>query len=132
MSRLADFIYKRLGPDWCGMPAPPPHKVLYFQHDQGGNVGAVASTHPNDGAEVWLGTMNRWHCFYRMRDARRLAWWILWDVWAVGSWFGLRRALWYWALNVRCKRHEKKMRPAGTPAPERGGRTSGPSAGGAS
>lgn len=30
--------------------------------------------------------------------ALRLAWWLLWAVWARGTWCGLKTAVWRWAL----------------------------------
>ena len=45
---------------------------------------------------------------YGLEDARKLAWFTLWDWWTKSTWFGLKRRLWYWALRVRCERFERR------------------------
>jgi hypothetical protein len=59
------------------------------------------ATTGNDGFELWLGYPHKWHAFYRSDHARRLAWFILWEWWIKGTWCGLKRNLWYWALHIR-------------------------------
>jgi hypothetical protein len=53
----------------------------------------------NDGFELWLGYRHQWLFTCRAADARRLAWFVLWRWWVVGTWCGLRRWLWYRALR---------------------------------
>src|SRR5687767_4784029 len=53
----------------------------------------------NDGFELWVGFRSKWLFWCRQQDARRLAWWVLWDVWAKGTWFGLKRRIYYVALR---------------------------------
>lgn len=99
--RLAKWIHNKLGDDWGGSQAPPGvNAELDFGEIDNGRPMYVARTYPNDGSDLWLGTPNNWHVFYRAQDARRLAWFILWDWWVVGTWFGLKRKIWYWALRI--------------------------------
>ncbi len=58
----------------------------------------------NDGFELWMGYPNEWHHHMHSKDARRLAWFILWTWWAKGTWFGLKRWIWYKALNKHVNR----------------------------
>lgn len=42
-------------------------------------------------------------------DFRKLALWYLWR-WAWGEWFGLRRRLFYWYLNLQVERMQRRTR----------------------
>jgi hypothetical protein len=53
----------------------------------------------NDGFELWVGYPDRWLFHCRHEDARRLARFILWECWAKGTWFGLKRWLYYLILR---------------------------------
>ncbi len=98
---IARYIHKRLRargsePISPGIPGTEP-ELIFGEPDDRGRPMHVATTYNNDGHELWLGYHTKWHVFYKARDARRLAWFILWDWWAVSTWFGLKRKLWYWA-----------------------------------
>lgn len=100
---LAKHIYNRLGPDYGGTPSPPGTEcsLIFGEPDDDGDPLHIATTHNNDGFELWLGyRLGKWHVFYPDREARKLAFFILWDWWAKATWFGLKRKIWYWALNV--------------------------------
>jgi hypothetical protein len=100
MIKIARWIYEHLGDDYGGNPSPPGQgKGVDFGIIEHGDPQHIARIY-NDGFELWLGTMRKWHVFYSAQDARRLAWFILWDWWAVSTWFGLKRKIWYWALHV--------------------------------
>ena len=104
--KIAKWIYHR-GPDWGGCPSPPGTEcVLHFGdvYEETGRYSYVATTYNNDGFELWIGTPNKWHVFYSAKQARRLAWFILWDWWFVSTWFGVKRKIWYWALHLDCER----------------------------
>jgi hypothetical protein len=99
--KFAYWINNKLGDEWGGSSAPPGvNAELDFGEIDNGRPMYVARACCNDGHELWLGTPNTWHVFYRAKDARRLAWFILWEWWAKGTWFGLKSKIWYWALHV--------------------------------
>lgn len=103
---VADAIYERLGEDWGGFPNPPGDHL-------GIDLPMGDSTNPrdryvvrtnNDGFELWIGYPDKWLWHCSAHEARKVAWFVLWRWWGVGTWFGLRRKLWYWALRQRVKR----------------------------
>lgn len=99
---LAQWVYCRLGDDYGGSPSPP-GVVCHLEFggcDDDGLPTEIATTN-NDGFELWLGWRSEWHVFYKAKDARRLAWFILWTWWVKGTWCGLKRWLWYRALSYR-------------------------------
>jgi hypothetical protein len=113
--RLADWIFTYLGgggDGWC-VPPGANSRLEFGEPSDDGRPMHVATTYNNDGFELWLGyRKGRWHCFFQARDARRLAWWILWRWWFMDTWCGLKRTIWYWALHrrvtaYRCKPEEK-------------------------
>jgi hypothetical protein len=80
-----------------------------FQLQMAIQQGYVPKTCLLGGAVVMSEVM----CFnFRTPDARRFAWWLLWKVWIVGTWCGLRRNLWYWALSVRCSSYSRLLTPS--------------------
>ena len=100
--KLARWMFHKLGDDFHGAPSPPgsTYRLEFGETDDDGLPMEIATTGNNDGFELWLGWRSEWHVFYQAKYARRLAWFILWTWWARGTWFGLKRRLWYWALNV--------------------------------
>lgn len=103
---VADAVYERLGEEWGGNASPPGDHL-------GIDLPMRGSTHRddryvvrtnNDGFELWIGTPHEWYWHCSAADARKVAWFVLWRWWGVGTWFGLRRKLWYWALRQRVKR----------------------------
>lgn len=100
--KLARFIYNKLGDDWGGTPSPPGVncRLEFGEPDDDGQPMHIATTDNNDGFELWIGYSHKWLFFTRAEHARKLAWFILWQWWAKGTWFGLKRKLWYWALHV--------------------------------
>jgi hypothetical protein len=102
--KFAYWIDKKFGEDFGGNSAAPGSTAeLNFGEMDGARPMYVARTYPNDGHDLWLGTPEKWHVFYSEKEARRLAWFILWDWWAVSTWFGLKRKIWFWALGVIVK-----------------------------
>jgi hypothetical protein len=100
--QIARWINKLLGDDWGGSASPPGMlaELDFGEPEDDGRPMHVARTYCNDGAELWLGYHWKWLAHYDARDARRLAWFILWTWWAKGTWFGLKRWIWYKALHV--------------------------------
>lgn len=87
-------IMKLLGEDEDGLTPPGSSQSLRL-----GEAG-YATTYNNQGHELWLGADGLgWHVFYKAKDARRLAWFILWTWWTIGTWCGLKRRIYYWALQ---------------------------------
>ncbi len=102
--RFADALYTLLGGEWCGTTCVPAGQITFRWEDMG--CKRVASV-TNDAFELYIGRPDEWWGSIRREQARRLAWFILWRWWVRGEWFGLRRAIWYWALNKRCARYRQ-------------------------
>jgi hypothetical protein len=99
MATIARRIMKLLGDDEDGYAPPGTKQRLRFAQRKGFEATYYATTDNNEGHELWLGVDGLgWQAHYRAAAARRLAWFILWDWWIVGTWCGLKRRLWYWAL----------------------------------
>jgi hypothetical protein len=92
--RLSNWIYEHLGDRWCGSAVPPgDHRNLPFGHKM---VAYVF----DDGGWLHIGWRDEMMANrITAADARKVAVFILWDWWALGTWFGLKRKLWYWALH---------------------------------
>lgn len=108
--RFAHWIHDVLGDEWGGSPSPPGsvQRLEFGEVDSGtGKPSYLATTYNNDGCEVWLWWAGKWAAFYREKDARRLAWFILWNWWARGTWFGLKRWIWYKSLHVIVESYKK-------------------------
>jgi hypothetical protein len=106
--KLDAWIYKNLGDEWGGSPSPPgtAAKLEFGEMDEGRPM-FVATTDGNDGFELWIGYRHKWLFHCREDDARRLAWFIVWDWWIKGTWFGLKRHIWYGALSRMVRRNKK-------------------------
>jgi len=101
--KLARWIQVLLGDRQFGHPTAPgtAQRLVFGDADDDGKPMQIATTYNNDGCELWLGyRRGRWQGFYRDRHARQLAWFILWTWWAKGTWFGLKRWLWYKTLHI--------------------------------
>lgn len=113
-TRFEDKLAHLLSDHWCGNDTiPGSSKEFRF----GESWPDIANPH-NDGSELWIGTMNRWHTHMNRPDAHRLAWWILVNWWAIGEWFGLKRWLWYKLLHRRVMRWEREMARTALGQPE--------------
>lgn len=108
--KIARWIYKVLGENWGGGMASPPgtSQEIEFGELDNGKPMYVATTYNNDGHEIWIAwNGGEWITFFNQKTARRLAWFILWDWWAVSTWFGVKRAIWYAALSVIVDNNKK-------------------------
>lgn len=99
---VARRIYNTLGDDCGGSPSPPGSacRLEFGEPGDDGRPMDIATTDNNDGSDLWLGWRSEWHVFYEAKHARRLAWFILWTWWVKGTWCGLKRRIWYWALHI--------------------------------
>ena len=70
----------------------------------------VAGT-SNDGFDMNIGyrDADRYSLSLRHEEARSLAWFILWHWWARGTWFGIKRRIWYWALRTKLNMHYERL-----------------------
>ena len=101
---IENWFYHALSTEWCGNDCVPcDYKTLRFKDDGCERVASIT----NDGFEISIGRPDEWWGSIRRKNARRLAWFILWDWWIWGEWFGLRRTIWYWLLHRRCERSNK-------------------------
>lgn len=100
--KLAYWLHSLLGDDWGGNSSPPGSvQSLEFGEPDEGKPMHTATTYNNDGHELWICyTHGKWLFHCRAEAARELAWFILWTWWAKGTWFGVKRRLWYWANHV--------------------------------
>lgn len=99
---IANILYHRLGADYGGTPSPPGSDARLSWKSRGDRE-KVASFRHDDGFSLHLGYMDAWQFDMQSKDAPRLAWFILWHWWIRGTWCGLRRKLWFWALHRRCE-----------------------------
>jgi hypothetical protein len=105
---IAQWVYRNLADEWGGSESPPGvNAKLDFGDLDNGRPMHIARTYCNDGHDLWLGTPNQWYVFYEAKYARRLAWFILWEWWAKGTWFGLKSKLWFWALHIKVEEHKR-------------------------
>jgi len=110
---IEEQLFDALGEEWCGNTTPPGDHLGFRLRDYGVEGGRESYYYvgtSNDGFELWLGTNSKWDTFMNAREARRLAWFILWRWWARGTWFGLRRAIWYRLLHRRINRWARAVR----------------------
>ena len=103
--KIAYWIHNKLGDDFGGNPSPPGSaQRLEFGELDNNKPMYVATTYNNDGHEIWLAwNGGAWITFFNQQTARQLAWFILWDWWAKGTWFGLKRKIWFMALSAIVK-----------------------------
>ena len=96
---LETRLYRWLGQYDGVIYTDPPGDRLYMCRTK----DSVIKT-GNDGSVLWIGTPDTWYWHCRFPEARKLAWFILWNWWAKSTWFGLRRWLWYRLLARQCNR----------------------------
>ncbi len=107
MARFYRFVHRLFGDRQCGNTVPP------------GDWLTTSLAYPpvvrisEDAFTLWMGTDDEWLCQMSRTDARKLALWIIFRWWIWSEWFGLRRVIWYWALNGVCKSYK----PFPTPEP---------------
>ncbi len=95
------FKYLSANPEeYCSVPGS--ECELEFGELDGDRPMFQATTYNNDGFEVYIyaPAERRWLVHFRAEEARRLAWFILWNWWVAATWFGLKRKIWYWALRT--------------------------------
>jgi hypothetical protein len=121
--RWERWIVETLGDrHWGGGPKSPPGQSAeldFGEWDAGyrlvspemwpsGRPAHHANFH-EDGGRFWLGTPTEWQFHCHASDALKLARFILWRYWAVGTWFGLKRRIWYWALGRMLERTRREV-----------------------
>lgn len=109
--KIEDWIFRWLSGDPSDHCVAPGDRLWHeFGPMDGDRPMFVAST-SNDGYELWLSyTLEKGYlAHYRMEEARRLAWIILWHWWGVSTWFGLKRKIWYWSLSRQVKRQKRSV-----------------------
>ena len=93
MRWIENTVYRCLGVEWCGLTGPPGDHLDY-------SLETWEAVHVSeDGFTLWIGTPDRWNIHLSRRDSHRLALWIIFRWWGLSEWFGLRRAIWFWALR---------------------------------
>lgn len=112
--RIAERIYdSAIAGQGTGRPMPPGDWLTteFGGADDDGKPLYHAMV-GNDGFDLYVGYRNqdRWLVSFGMRDALHLARFILWTWWVRGTWCGLRRRIWYWALHVKVTEHERKAK----------------------
>lgn len=93
---LSCWIYRHLSTKWGGGIHPPTDQRRIKFNIEG--VPRVVQVN-NDGFELMIGYPDKWQVTLTRHEARILARFVLW--WMVADWFGLRRAVWYWALKMK-------------------------------
>lgn len=110
--QISRWITNNLGDNFWGegnnCPPGTAQKLIFGEPDDDGIPMHIATTYNNDGFELWIGyRKGAWELFFKAEHARRLAWFILWDWWAKGTWFGLKRKIWYWGLHNIVESYKK-------------------------
>ena len=100
---LEQHIYHWLSDEWCGNDVVPASTLSHEIERFDGDTYKVASI-LDDGFALYLGYSTEWKFNITRSQARSLAWFIIWDWWVKGEWFGLRRRAWYWLLRRRVNR----------------------------
>ncbi len=110
---LANLMYRRLGRNLHGdgCPNPPGDRLRVELPYRGSRPDYLVAATSNDGFDLLVGSPDEWHLILEPKQARRLAWFVLWNWWFLGTWFGLRRALWYWALNRKLMASRQVAQP---------------------
>ena len=99
---VEDKLYHLLSDHWGnGDHAPSTSTEFRFSTNSWPEIASLRE----DSSVVWIGTMSEWHTNFERRDARRLGWWLLWDWWVKGEWFGWRRWAWYKLLRRRVAKY---------------------------
>jgi hypothetical protein len=104
--RFAHWIIRTLGDNWGGNNAPPGVEQRLDLLWKDGKQKFYATTYNNDGFELWMGTPCGWWGFLSAPEAHKLAKFILWDWWMVGTWCGLKRWIWYKSLHTVCESYK--------------------------
>lgn len=100
--KIAYWIQNKLGDDFGGSASPPgsAQRIEFGELDNNKPM-YVATTRNDDGHNIWIAwNGGKWITFFSQKTARQLAWFILWEWWAKGTWFGLKRKIWYMALSA--------------------------------
>ena len=96
--RVQRFTGDRDEPGSFDAPPGSLAQLAFGPADDDGAPLYVASAR-NDGFDLFIGYRDRWLFHCEARHMRRLAWWVLWEWWAKGTWCGLKRRIYYAALT---------------------------------
>lgn len=109
---LGTWFYQHLGIQHGGGMFGPPgsRSELHFGRDHCNKQPTkIAATYSNDGFDVMLGYPDEWRYSLRAGEARRFAWWVLWDWWVVSTWCGIKRTLYYWGLDRHIQQSNRRL-----------------------
>jgi hypothetical protein len=115
LNRVAKIIDERLGTEWGGkgggMHPPGDHLRWESPANNMWNESMYVGGTSNDGSDMNIGyrDADRYLLALRHEEARSLAWFIIWRWWARGTWFGLKRRIWYWALRTKLNTHYERL-----------------------
>lgn len=102
-SRVRDWptfwmrLSEQKGSEWT----VPGDQIKMYADDRG---ASMVFSFQEDGGQFWIGYPDKWLTSMRARLAVRVALWILWRYWIIGTWCGLRRRIYFRALHVHCAR----------------------------
>lgn len=101
---LEERLYEALGQyDGEIYTLPPGDRLCHGDSIMVARVG-------NGGSDLFIGTRDEWLFVRSAKQARRLAWFILWTWWAKSTWCGVRTWLWYKLLHRKAKRYLKNLK----------------------
>lgn len=104
---IANWIFDNLSGNPDEYCTPPGSEVWKeFGEMDGKRPMYTATTYNNHGFELWITYTagGPWLIHLWAKEARELAWIILWDWWIKSTWCGLKRRIWYWALSAKNRR----------------------------
>lgn len=106
--KIAQWIHKTFSVN-DDIPGTEPR--LQFGEIDEGKPMFTATTYNNDGFELWICyTQGKWLFHCGAKEARQLAWFILWDWWIVSTWCGIKRRIWYWSNRVILEKSLSRQR----------------------
>ena len=89
---LENWIWHKLGKNWCGNNCPPLAETAYRIKSNHGTTEVIMFV--DDAGEIGLGYPDSWHHIYNRRDFNKLVRWYVWQI-VIHDWCGFRRWLWY-------------------------------------
>lgn len=134
--RLNDALHHAVSEDWCGNDAPPGSTTKLYVEEYGcGSKALIVSRDEvsyeemtderrkhlvyvfsglNDGSEIGIGRPDEWFVILSKGVVLRLAWFTIWTWWIKGTWFGLKRAIYYSTLHKIVQRYKQEGNLDGT------------------
>lgn len=109
VQKFGRWLMETTGDDYCGNSVPPGDNLALRIPLAGGTDPEDYTVYyvNEDASSFWIGYPRKWLWHTGRKEARRMAWFILWDWWAKKEWFGLRRWLYLKGLRLVVPRRSR-------------------------